>query len=126
MTPRAFISFEMEDEWARDFLAEHAMDKANEIQFVDYSVQDPWDSSWKTHCKERIAQTRGTIVLIGPTTHKSEAVVWEIQETLRQGHAIFGVQTKNGQTYSVPVGLPASNVIRWNFDQIVKWLGTWG
>lgn len=126
MTPRAFISFEMEDMWARDFLAQHAKDEANEIQFVDYSVQDPWDSSWKTHCKERIAQTRGTIVLIGPTTHKSEAVLWEIQETLRQGHAMFAVQTRSGQTYSVPLGLSAATVIRWNFDQIVKWLGTWG
>lgn len=61
-TPGAFISFEMEDRWARNFLVEHAKDKNNDIQFVDYSVQEPFDSSWKTNCRERIARTKGTII----------------------------------------------------------------
>lgn len=126
MAPRAFISFEMEDKWARDFLVQHSKDLANDVQFVDYSVKNPWDSSWKTHCKERIAQTRGTIVLVGPTTSRSDAVLWEIQETLRQGHAMFGVQINKDKTHVVPAGLPAANVIRWDFSQIVKWLATWG
>jgi hypothetical protein len=126
VTPRAFISFEMEDRWARDFLAQHAKDESNDIQFVDYSVQNPWDSAWKTHCTERISQTKGTIVLIGPTTHESDAVLWEIQETARQGHAIFGIQIDTDETHPVPAGLDRANVIRWNFEQIVQRLGAWG
>ncbi|HEV3313276.1 MAG TPA: TIR domain-containing protein [Chloroflexota bacterium] len=125
MAPRAFISFEMEDKWARDFLVQHSNDKRNDIEFVDYSVQDPFDSKWKTNCKERIGRTKGTIVLIGSTTSKSEAVVWEIEETLRQKHYIFGIQINRDKTHSIPKGVPAKNVIRWNFDQIVKWLATW-
>lgn len=125
MSPRAFISFEMEDRWARDFLVQQAKDKRNDIDFVDYSVQNPWDSSWKTQCKARIAQTKGTIVLIGETTYKSEAVLWEIDETIRQDHYMFGIQINSGQTHPIPRYIPASNVIRWDFDQIVKWLGTW-
>lgn len=35
MPPRAFISFEMEDRWARDFLVQQAKDKRNDIEFVD-------------------------------------------------------------------------------------------
>lgn len=93
MAPRAFVSFEMEDRWARDFLVQQAKDKRNDIEFVDYSVPDPWDSSWKTQCKERIGRTKGTIVLLGETTHASEAVVWETAETLRQGHYMFGTQS---------------------------------
>ncbi len=123
--PRAFISFEMEDRWARDFLIQQARDKRNDIQFVDYSVKEPWDSSWKTNCKERISQTRGTIVLVGATTHVSEAVKWEIAETTRQGHFIFGIQVRRDKTYPLPNGLPAKNVIRWDFDQIMRWLSTW-
>lgn len=123
--PRAFISFEMEDRWARDFLVQQAKDKRNDIEFVDYSVQDPFDSSWKTQCKERIARTHGTIVLIGATTSKSEAVLWEIAETARQGHYLFGIQISSEKTHPIPLGLPASSVIRWNFEQIVKWLATW-
>lgn len=125
MAPRAFISFEMEDRWARDFLVRQAKDERNDIQFVDYSVQNPWDSSWKTQCRERIGRTKGTIVLIGPTTHKSDAVLWEIAETSRQGHYMFGIQISSGNTYPVPHGLPSANVIRWDFKQIIKWLATW-
>ena len=125
MAPRAFISFEMEDKWARDFLVQHARDKRNDIEFVDYSVQNPFDTSWKTQCKERIARTKGTVVLIGPTTHKSAAVLWEIAETNRQGHYMFGIQVNRDKTHAVPAGLPSANVIRWDFDQMVRWLGTW-
>jgi hypothetical protein len=123
--PRAFISFEMEDKWARDFLAQHAKDERNEVEFSDYSVKDAFDSKWKTECSKRIAMTKGTIVLVGATTWKADAVVWEIAETIRQGHYIFGIQIKKDTTYAVPTGLPAQNVIRWNFEQIAKWLNTW-
>ncbi len=123
--PRAFISFEMEDRWARDFLVQQAKDKQNNIEFVDYSVQDPFDSSWKTQCRARIARTKGTIVLLGSTTYLSEAVLWEIGETVRQEHYMFGVQINSDKTHPVPAGLPAANVIRWNFEQIVTWLDTW-
>src|SRR5450631_1916083 len=99
MAPRAFISFEMEDRWARNFLAQHAKDKRNDIEFVDYSVKDPFDSSWKTNCKAKIARTKGTIVMVGPTTALSEAVLWEVAETSRQGHYLFGVQINKDKTY---------------------------
>ncbi|MFL6264072.1 MAG: TIR domain-containing protein [Thermoanaerobaculia bacterium] len=123
--PRAFISFEMEDRWARDFLTQQAKDKKNDIEFYDYSVKDPFDSKWKTECTKRIAMTKGTIVLVGPTTSKSAAVLWEIAETNRQGHYIFGIQINRDKTHDIPEGLPAKNVIRWDFDQIIAWLKTW-
>ncbi len=123
--PRAFISFEMEDRWARNFLAQHAKDERNDVEFYDYSVQNAFDSKWKTECAKRIALTKGTIVLVGSTTWKSEAVIWEIAETIRQEHYIFGVQINRDQTYRLPDGLPSNNVIRWNFEQMVKWLSTW-
>jgi hypothetical protein len=124
-TPRAFISFEMEDKWARDFLAQHARDERNDVDFYDYSVKDPFDSKWKTECAKKIALTKGTIVLIGPTTWKADAVLWEIAETARQGHYLFGIQINKDKTHSIPAGIPSGDVIRWNFDQIAKWLKTW-
>lgn len=123
--PRAFISFEMEDRWARDFLAQQARDRRNDVDFYDYSVKQAFESAWKTECKKRIAMTRGTIVLVGPTTWKSDAVLWEIGETLQQDHYIFGIQISSEQTYRIPPGLPGANVIRWDFDQIERWLNTW-
>ena len=126
MAPRAFISFQMEDDWARKFLVQHAKDNRNDIEFIDYSVQNPWDSSWKSQCSERIALTAGTIVLVGPTTYQSSAVIWEIEETVRQKNALFGIQINHDKTHPIPAGLPSNHVIRWDFDQIIKWLGTWG
>jgi hypothetical protein len=123
--PRAFISFQMEDRWARDFIVQHARDKRNDIAFLDYSVQNPFDSKWKTECARRISLTRGTIVLVGPTTWQSEAVQWEIAETIRQDHYMFGIQINRDRTHLIPAGLPSQNVIRWDFTQITQWLSTW-
>ena len=123
--PRAFISFQMEDRWAREFLIQHAHDEDNEIEFTDYSVHEPFDEKWKTNCRLRIARTKGTIVLIGSDTWKSEAVLWEIAETLRQQHFIFGIQINKDKTYTIPNGLSAKSVIRWNFEAIVEQLETW-
>jgi antiphage defense system Thoeris ThsB-like protein len=125
VAPRAFISFQMEDKWARDFLVQQARDKRNDIQFTDYSVQNPFDSAWKTRARERIQQTRGTIVLIGATTYLSPAVVWEIEETDRQSNYLFGIQIHRDRTHTIPRGIPSSSVIRWDFNQIVQWLATW-
>lgn len=123
--PRAFISFQMEDKWAREFLVEQAHQKNNSIEFVDYSVHEPFNEKWKTNCRERIARTKGTIVLIGATTWRSEAVLWEIAETNRQDHYMFGIQINSDKTHSIPSGLPASKVIQWNFDAIVRELNSW-
>lgn len=123
--PRAFLSFVYEDKWARDFLVQHAKDRRNDITFTDYSVHEAFDEKWKTNCRARIALTRGTIVLIGATTSRSEAVLWEIAETNRQGNYIFGIQINHDKTWPIPSGLPAANVIRWDFDQMIKWLSTW-
>jgi hypothetical protein len=123
--PRAFISFEMEDRWARDFIVQHAKDKGSGVDFYDYSVQDAFDSKWKTECKKRIAATRGTIVMVGPTTYLSDAVLWEIDETVRQGNYMFGIQINREKTHPIPSGLPTTSVIRWDFEQIAIWLATW-
>jgi len=122
---RAFLSFQMEDRWSRDFLVQHARDKDTSIDFTDYSVHEPFDEKWKTNCRARIAVTKGTIVMVGADAAKSEAVLWEIAETNRQGHPIFGVQINSGKTHPIPVGLPQARVIRWDFDQIVNELERW-
>ena len=124
-TPRAFISFQVEDRWARDFLVGHARNKNNSIEFVDYSVHEPFDEKWKTNCRARIGMTKGTIVLVGPMSWASDAVLWEIAETSRQGHSMFGIQINSDKTHAVPTGLSTSRVIRWDFDAIVRELNRW-
>jgi MTH538 TIR-like domain (DUF1863) len=120
---RAFVSFQMEDRWARDFLSQHARDKRIPFEFLDYSIKEPFESKWKTNAKARIARSRGTIVLIGPDTAGADAVLWEIAETHRQRHPLFGIQINRNRTYRVPAGL--SRVVRWNFAAIDQELRSW-
>jgi hypothetical protein len=115
----------MEDRWSRDFLVQHARDKVTSIDFTDYSVREPFDEKWKTNCRARIAQSKGTIVMIGADTASAEAVVWEIAETQRQSHPIFGIQINSGKTHPIPAGLPSTRVIRWDFDDIAAELKRW-
>jgi hypothetical protein len=122
---RAFVSFQMEDRWSRDFLVQHARDKDTSVDFIDYSVHEPFDEKWKTNCRTRIVQTKGTIVMVGPDTTKSEAVLWEIAETNRQSHPIFGIQIHSDKTHTIPAGLPTGRMIRWDFDAIAAELERW-
>lgn len=92
MAHRAFVSFQMEDRWARDFLRQHAA-KKTAFEFVDYSIKEPFESRWKTNARARIAMSRGTIVLIGPKTSRADAVLWEIAETKRQGHPLLAFRS---------------------------------
>ena len=117
---RAFISFQMEDETYRNLLVGQARNKKNDLEFADFSVHEPFDSRWKTNCRARIAQTAGTIVLVGKTTAQAEAVVWEIEETIRQGHPMFGVRVANGP---LPKGL--TSAVGWDIDAIVAKLKQW-
>jgi hypothetical protein len=52
-------------------------------------------------------------------------VLWEIAETSRQSNYMFGIQINKDKTHPIPAGLPAKNVIRWDFVQIIAWLKTW-
>jgi hypothetical protein len=113
----------MEDRWARDFLVQHARDKRISFEFLDYSIKEPFESKWKTNVRSRIARSRGTIVLIGPGTARSAAVLWEIEETRRHSHPLFGIQINRERTHSVPAGV--NRVIRWNFVEIQRELARW-
>jgi len=119
-----FISFHIEDEAQVDLLRHQAKDNQFGIQFRDYSVKEPFDSKWKTNCRERIAQTSATIVMIGPETSKREAVNWEINESIRQGKKVIGVKLYEDRKYPIPKPLIDNNcpIIEWNLAKISKLL----
>jgi hypothetical protein len=54
MPKRIFISFAIEDAYARDFLVQQSRDTRSPFEFIDMSVKEPWDTMWKTRCRTRI------------------------------------------------------------------------
>src|SRR5262245_37229092 len=80
MAKRIFISFAAEDKSFRDFLVGQARNDNSPFEFVDMSVKNPWDSSWKTQCRTKIKGCDGVIALLSNKTVNAEGALWEIKD----------------------------------------------
>jgi len=123
-TRNVFISFHIADEGYIELLRQQARDEKYELEFRDYSVKEPFDEKWRTNCRERIAQTSCTIVMIGEETASREAVNWEIEESYRQGKKVIGVKINKDKNHLIPKSLKDHNapIVNWNLKEIQKLL----
>jgi len=119
-----FISFHVEDEDRVRLLRMQAKDNQFGIHFRDYSVKEPFDSAWKRRCRERIAQTSATIVMIGSDTASREAVNWEIAESLRQEKKVIGVRIYRHENHPIPKQMIENNcpIVDWNLARMSRHL----
>jgi hypothetical protein len=88
---RIFIAFAMEDKFARDnlvFQAKYQRDVP--FDFIDMSVKEPWDETWKTNCRTKIKGCHGVIAFISRNTPKAEGACWEIRCAKAEGIPIKG------------------------------------
>lgn len=115
-----FISFSVADEGPVNLLRSQAKDPRYDLEFRDYSVKQPFDEKWKTNCKERISQTSATIVAIGEDTASREAVIWEIEESYRQGKMVIGVRISKDRNDPIPAPMKEHNapIVNWTLDEI--------
>ena len=91
-TRNVFISFHVQDEPQVNLLRAQARDSDFGMEFRDYSVKEPFDEAWKSNCRQQIGLTSLTICMIGPDTATRDAVIWELEESYRQGHKVIGVR----------------------------------
>lgn len=119
-----FISFSVTDEAQVNLLRAQAKGEIADLEFRDYSVKEPFDEAWKTQCRERIAQTSATIVMIGEDTASRPAVDWEIEESYRQGKKVIGVRVYRDRNDQIPKPLAEhrARTINWDIDQIRRFL----
>ena len=117
---RVFISFHIEDEAQVELLRQQAKDKKYDIEFVDYSVKEPFDDKWKTRCTERIERSSVFVCMIGPETHKREAVLWEINKAYELGKKVIGVRIYRDKNHKIPRPLVENNakITYWNLEDI--------
>lgn len=115
-----FISFHTVDEAQVNFLRAQAKQENSTLEFRDYSVKEPFDERWKANCAARIAQTSVTICMIGPETASRDAVIWELEESYRQGHRVIGVRINRDSNDPIPRILTEHNapILKWNLATI--------
>ena len=123
-TRNVYISFHVEDENQVNLLRAQAKSEKFDIEFRDYSVKEPFDEKWKTNCRERITQTSATICMIGEETATREAVIWELEESYRQGKKVIGVKIHRDRNYQIPEPLLKNKapIVEWDLKEISKLL----
>ena len=62
------------------------------VELLDHAVKDSYDEDWKRACATKIDRSELLICLVGATTHRSQAVAWEIHRGLSLGKRIVAVK----------------------------------
>jgi hypothetical protein len=130
MARRVFLSFVVEDLDLVNLFRGQAKNRNSELEFSDYSVKEPYESTNAAYIRgrirERIRAASVTICLIGSTTHKSRWVDWEIRASVEEGNRILGVRLhSNATTDLAPQALTdlSASVYNWDIDAIVRAVG---
>jgi len=120
---RIFISFAVpEDNYARDFLVGQARNNESPFDFVDMSVKEPWDESWKTRCRTKIRSCHGLIALLSKNTTNSRGARWEIECAVEELIPVIGVHIHSDNKGPIPPELSGRRIINWTWDGIAKFI----
>lgn len=122
---RTFLSFVEEDLALVNLFRGQAKNKNVDLEFADYSVREPYNSSNATYIKQqitpKISGSSLTMCLYGPTTYTSGWVDWELKKALELGKPLMGVQLYNdGRIKYYPSALGPHPRVGWDIDEIVR------
>ena len=92
MARNVFLSFAMEDQRLANAFRAQAKSSRSDLVFRDYSVKEPFERAWKTNVERLMRMCSATICLIGTTTHRSDAVNWEIRKSHELGRQVVAVR----------------------------------
>ena len=121
---RVFISFAIEDKWARSYLVGQARNDNSPFEFIDMSVKEPWDSSWKTRCRQKIKGCDGVIALISKKTWNASGARWEMQCAIDENIPIIGVHIKSDDKGAIPPELKGKKTIDWTWPGIKNFINS--
>lgn len=123
MAKRIFISFAIEDKWARDYLVGQAKNEKSPFEFVDMSVKQPWDSAWKTKCRTKIKGCNGVITIVSKNTKKADGQLWEIKCAKEEKIPQKGIYAKaDDKPATLPAELSGISVVNWTWPNIKKFI----
>ena len=115
---RIFISFAIEDQFSRNNLVFQAKSNNAPFEFVDMSVKQAWDSSWKTNCRARIKGCDGVIAMISDNTYAADGARWEIQCAYDEGIPVFPIYIHDSGVRRVPSELAGKKIYHWTWANV--------
>lgn len=89
---RVFLSFATADKPLVEAFRSRIGRQHPAVELLDHAVKDSYEEDWKRACARKIDQSEALICLIGATTHRSQAVAWEIDRGLSLGKPIVAVR----------------------------------
>lgn len=115
---RIFVSFAIEDEKTKNLFTGQAKNERVPYDFVDMSVKQPWDSSWKSNCRSRIKGCDGVVVLVSKNLKSADGAIWEIKCAKEEKIPTMGIYI-NGTTYlDKPDELNGIVCKEWTWDNV--------
>ncbi|EOA8345513.1 hypothetical protein GQK92_RS12850 [Enterococcus hirae] len=120
---RIFISFAIEDSNLRDFLVGQAKNTNSPFEFVDMSVKQPWNDSWKTRCRTKIKGCDGVIAIVTKNTMNADGERWEIKCASEEKIPVLGIWgNDNHLGVKIPPELPSYKMRDWKWTNIASWI----
>ena len=124
---RVFVSSAIEDRNLGTLLVGQKKNSRNEIEFTDYSVQQPWSSSWKMNCRARIRQCRGVIGIVTRNTPHADGQLWELQCARTEAVPlllIHGHPALDQRLTSLPHELDGRRIANWTESNVLNFLNS--
>lgn len=122
---RVFLSFDHDDLAQVNGLRGLIQNPNHDLEAYDESVRKAIESKNKAYIRqvigEKIKRSSVTVCLISATTHKSEWVDWELEESDRQGNAIIAMALKGVKEAVLPALIKAKRLTfhPWDPDLLI-------
>lgn len=119
-----FISFDHRDITEVNLLRGQAKNDNNDLEFIDYSLKEPYNSERaeyiKSGIRERIRQSSVTVIYVSDNTHESEWVEWEARESLALGKGVICLHKGEAPPAKMPsfVSELSIKVVKWNHQEL--------
>lgn len=125
MSKRIFVSFAIEDEKLRDFLVGQSKNDKCPFEFYDMSVKTPWDSEWKTKCRQKIKCCDGLIAIVTKNSKNASGQLWEVLCAKQEQIPCKGIYGySDDKPYSLSNELQGISVSEWKWETIKNWINT--
>jgi len=120
---RIFISFAIEDKWAKEYLVGQAKNDKSPFEFVNMSVNEPFDEKWKTQCRSRIKGCDGVIAFVSKNTSKADGAIWEVKTAKEEKIPVLAVYTSaDDRPSTLPSEYTGVKKVAWTWANIKAFL----